>query len=1512
MSSRSSRRAGKGEESRQKQLEKLKRIRETGESALSAYEVKEDKAIYEEVTDADYNAIMQKRMEEDDFVVDDDGRGYADYGNDFGDDNENESESEAEEDDTAAGKRKRAKKGKDAKKPKKVRPEARVTSFFQKAQAKAAATASAAATAESKPPSSSTSSKQKKKEAAPIVDEQDILADIFNDIDAEVAEHDRHRGTFAEPEAASFTMESAYQFTPAPTSPLRTAPLVSRKEENHFEHPIQDFDSQRTTLSKADDEATDSPSQSKNVNGGESVEEDDQIKSQDSATSETPSSDKPKSKPAAAEKEPGFEIKSLDSKKRTIASSSGFLPKFQAPPPTAKPQAISSTAAAAGCKSWTSVADEFAVVEAAPSQAAPMSSSQYVNQDFFEPDGTLLAYWFDAFEKDGTIYMFCKVFNKREKKHVTCCLTVEGMMRVMFVLPRAKKFVDNTETDIEVTMKDVYDEVDGIRSKYHIQEFFSRPVSRKYAFEIPGIPAESDYLKIAYSYKKSPLPQDISGATFSRIFGTNTGALETFLIKRKLMGPCWIEISNATISNKNVSWTRLEMTVPSPKNVKVLSESDERHPNITPPFTAMSISLRTVMNHQKNANEVVAVSVLIFDNVTIDGATTPSAPTSYTAIRQLTDIPIPVGFMEMVKKHRENGRGVEVHKNEKGLLHYLLAIIHRNDPDILVGHNFIGVDLDILLHRMKANQITLWSKLGRLRRTKWPKLQSGAGGTGDSTFQERQVTAGRIICDTFMSSKEYIMKVKSYTLTNMAMTQLQIAREDLDIDNIPKMFWDAHQMMHLLKHCETDCILTARLMFKIQVLPLTKQLTNLAGNLWSRTILAGSRADRNEFLLLHEFHNKKYIVPDKMNRFSRVTEIQADDDDDDEMSQPKKSASSKRKPAYAGGLVLEPKKGFYDKFVLMLDFNSLYPSIIQEFNICFTTVERSAATADDAVPEPPEPDVPMGILPKLLATLVERRRAVKSLMKDPKLSEAQYSEFNIRQQALKLTANSMYGCLGFAHSRFYAKPLAMLVTQRGREILQSTVDLAGQEKLEVIYGDTDSIMIYTNTENAKDVIKIGQDFKRAVNKRYRLLEIEIDGLFRKMLLLKKKKYAALIAEEKDGKTTYTLEKKGLDIVRRDWCGLSHEVSEFVLQKLFSDDARDEMLSKVHDFLTKVGEDVRNGSCPLEKFVINKGLTKNPEDYADVKNQPHVQVALAMKAKGTPARVGDTIPYVICVGGTGGLASRAQHPDELRKPDSTYKIDYDYYLANQVLPPVDRLLSPIEGTDQARIATCLGLDAAKFQVTSSDPTAAEEDLYTLESTISDEERFKHVEKWSVTCCHCREKHVFEGLVRFDNSQPVSGLICPNPDCNAVDQATGEKTPMDIASLTYQLMSAMRQHVRQYMNGCCVCDERACATKTRAIAVFGRRCQMPGCKGTLVPEMTDAMLSTQMLYFDALLDPERIKKKYERGVHRDAVAVLAGNAAYLTAPMREAVQRMISRNARRFVNLGNLFDSMALAC
>lgn len=93
--------------------------------------------------------------------------------------------------------------------------------------------------------------------------------------------------------------------------------------------------------------------------------------------------------------------------------------------------------------------------------------------------------------------------------------------------------------------------------------------------------------------------------------------------------------------------------------------------------------------------------------------------------------------------------------------------------------------------------------------------------------------------------------------------------------------------------------------------------------------LNGGRAERNEYILLHEFHRLKYICPDKS--WGRKTK--PNDDGDKKQAKPKRDK-------YKGGLVLEPKRGLWDKYILVMDFNSLYPSIIQEYNIDFTTIER--------------------------------------------------------------------------------------------------------------------------------------------------------------------------------------------------------------------------------------------------------------------------------------------------------------------------------------------------------------------------------------------------------------------------------------------------------------------------------------------------------------------------------------------------------------------------------------------
>lgn len=121
-----------------------------------------------------------------------------------------------------------------------------------------------------------------------------------------------------------------------------------------------------------------------------------------------------------------------------------------------------------------------------------------------------------------------------------------------------------------------------------------------------------------------------------------------------------------------------------------------------------------------------------------------------------------------------------------------------------------------------------------------------------------------------------------------------------------------------------------RIVLQLNALPLFVNITQIVGGILSRTLMGG-RAERNEYLLLHAFHEKGFIPWDKRtnSNFNKNKK-------DKESTEKDKS----KKAQYTGGLVLEPKKGFYEQYIALLDFNSLYPSIIQEFNICFTTIDK--------------------------------------------------------------------------------------------------------------------------------------------------------------------------------------------------------------------------------------------------------------------------------------------------------------------------------------------------------------------------------------------------------------------------------------------------------------------------------------------------------------------------------------------------------------------------------------------
>lgn len=214
-------------------------------------------------------------------------------------------------------------------------------------------------------------------------------------------------------------------------------------------------------------------------------------------------------------------------------------------------------------------------------------------------------------------------------------------------------------------------------------------------------------------------------------------------------------------------------------------------------------------------------------------------------------------------------------------------------------------------------------------------------------------------------------------------------------------------------------------------------------------------------------------------------------------------------------------------------------------------------------------------------------------------------------------------------------------------------------QLNVIYGDTDSVMIDSGSTDLVHVKEIGVAVRKEVNKLYKCLELDIDGIFKSMLLLKKKKYAAVtINERADGSVYFEKEMKGLDLVRRDWCPLSKEAGKVVVEEILSGKPREEIVETIHAFIIELTRRARAGEEDLSRFVVTKGLNKSPKDYPDCKGQAHLQVALKMMADNRPVNIGDHIPYVICKEGseTGALpAQRAHHPDEIRRSEGALTV-----------------------------------------------------------------------------------------------------------------------------------------------------------------------------------------------------------------------------------------------------------------
>lgn len=1059
------------------------------------------------------------------------------------------------------------------------------------------------------------------------------------------------------------------------------------------------------------------------------------------------------------------------------------------------------------------------------------------------PDGSVKVYWYDAIEdliqSKPSVILFGKIFEPSTNTYASVSVVIKNIIRTLYIYP--KQGADFLQ---------VYKEFESLRStKFsYIKDYNSKKVKKKYCFELPIPHGEHDVIKVKYLADMGTIPANLQGETFDYIFGRNNSLLEKILLSRKLKGPCWLKIKNYDQpSSLRHTFCKYEVIVNDYKQIEV--EMDNL-PN--PPLKIMSVSFKTVNNH--GTNEIFAISAAMKENYYVENDKGVNQVKDFMPLvivrkyeqalfnghKGASNVSLRMDDYETFKE-KFGAHNFLIGQNETAIVNQFINRLSAFDPDVIIGHNLYTGHMELLFNRITRLKISNWAKVGKFRRDVLPKfLQNSNLGN----FYVRSCMVGRLICDTFVSCRD-ILRENNYNLSFLAEKHLKENLAEIDTNVLlsastqPSIIKD---LGDLLDNCLGEASLAFILMDKLAILPLTKQLTNIAGNLWIKS-LQNSRADRCEMFLMHEFNRNKYLLPDKINKGERLEDNINDDKEDD-------PATGKKKPQYSGGLVLEPKIGLYDTIVLLLDFNSLYPTIIQEFNICFTTVIRKATQAfnyfedknkkkkkakqeEDKRPEDDtvtaltnnniddenELDVrtsvvqgkDKAILPSILESLVRKRKGVKEQIKKEK-DKFKLSMLDIKQKAIKLSANSLYGYLGYKNSRFYAKSIAALVTKTGRSILQDTVNLVTHKhNLDIIYGDTDSIMINTLTTEIKKALELGENVKRSVKDKYRLLEMEIDGVFKTLLLLKKKKYAFLKFEPPyNQNSALTPEFKGLDLVRRDWCDISKQAGLHILDIILSDRTKEEIINLIFDFLKILGQKMDRDEFPISDYEITKQLTKNVEDYADAKALPHVKVAKRLKEKGDlTIKANAYIPYVVClesveentqgndnstpVHTSKSLADQCYHPKEVQE-NPKLTLDIKWYKENQIIASVSRLCKHIEEIDMYQLANCLGIDASKYTYNKSNKESETQHEVRMENDAMVKCFVK--DGISITCEKCKKERKVNKIT--DNAHHIISLL--KCECGFISKNYG--------LLSNNIIMTIKRNMFKYFRGtktCAKCNQ-----------------------------------------------------------------------------------------------------------
>lgn len=560
-----------------------------------------------------------------------------------------------------------------------------------------------------------------------------------------------------------------------------------------------------------------------------------------------------------------------------------------------------------------------------------------------------------------------------------------------------------------------------------------------------------------------------------------------------------------------------------------------------------------------------------------------------------------------MKQFRHDG------KSDRALLEAFVKHVKEYDPDIIVGYG-ITEDWNYLVERCKRVDVPL--EVGRNYAR--PHM---------SVFGHVSIT-GRISMDLLHNAREN-PQLTEYTLEEYARSLGLDVSQSIPEYEYGEYLGDPSKAEAIFRQSEGF----AKLIYKIWTIigDFAIQLSQITG-LPLDHVFTASAGHRAEAYLMRQAYLMNELIP------SRV---------------------EKPYVSYAGGLVLQPRKGIHEN-VIVIDFSSMYPNIMLKYNISPDTYVLSDKECENCFVSPEsghgfKVDY-KGVYTNMLQSLIEARKETKEKLKLVEWDSVEYRVLDARQRTLKILANTLYGYAGWVGARWYLREVAEAVAEWGRHMISMAMEKAEQLGMEIIYGDTDSLFLRGERKMEELLRWVEEELG---------MEARVDKKYRRILFTEaKKRYGGLL---EDG----GLEVVGLEVVRGDWAEIAKEAQLETLRIMLETTDVNKAVSYVRNIVSKV----RRGDFEMKKMIIWKRMTKPPEAY-EVR-APHVLAALELSKKGWRIDVGDKVGYVI-IRGTSKIGERAKPYQFVEREN----VDCEYYVKNQVIPAAMRILEVFGVSEQA--------------------------------------------------------------------------------------------------------------------------------------------------------------------------------------------------------------------------------------